>query len=438
MAYRFLSTSVQAASRTPVFVDGCRIPFVKASTNYKDLMAVDLQRMAFKGLLDRNPALDPEKIDYIVAGTVIQEVRTSNIAREAAMGAGIPVTVPSHTVSMACISANQAICNAAEKIMAGTAEVAVAGGVEFFSDVPIRYARPVRERLMGAAKAMKKGPAGILGLLKGLKMKDLAPEAPAIKNYTTGEVMGHSSDRLAARFGVSRADQDRFCLRSHQNAARAHAEGLYADEIVPVNGSTEENGIQADSTLEKLAGLRPAFVKPHGTHTAANSSFLSDGASAGLIMSEAKALDLGLKPKAYLRAHSFVGIDPFEQLLLGPTYAARNVLDEMGLKMSDIDVFEIHEAFAGQVLANLTAMNSPAFAAEFLNRGTALGEVPVEKMNTLGGSLSLGHPFGATGTRLVTTAANRLAREGGRFALLAACADGGLGHAAVLERYDSN
>ncbi|CAM9251746.1 unnamed protein product [Ectocarpus sp. 4 AP-2014] len=431
------SASSSSSSRKPVFVDGARIPFVLSGTTYKDLLAVDLGKLALRGLLNRNPELDPKDVDYLLFGTVIQESRTSNIAREAGMGAGIPVSVPSHTVTQACISANQAMCNGAEKILAGTADVVLAGGVETFSDLPIRFSRPIRNRLLNLGKAQKKGLPGVLGLLKGLKLKDIAPETPAIANYTTGEVMGHSSDRLSGRFGISRQEQDEFALRSHQNAAKAHADGIYDQEIIPVDGSTDENGVKGESTLEKLGSLKPAFVKPHGTHTAANSSFLSDGASAALIMSEGRALEMGLAPRSSFKSWAFVALDPFEDLLLGPAFGAAKVLDDAGLTLNDIDVFEIHEAFAGQVLSNLAAMNSTDFAQKSMGRSAKLGEVPMEKLNIHGGSLSLGHPFGATGVRLVATATNRLHREGGRYALVAACADGGLGHACIVERYES-
>jgi acetyl-CoA acyltransferase len=404
-------------------------------TAYKEYLAVDLARLALKGLMVKT-AVDPNTIDYLYMGTVIQESRTSNIAREASLGAGIPIHVPSHTVTQACISANQAITSAAEKILTGQADIVVAGGAETFSDVPIRFSKPIRQRMLQLPKASKKGPMGILGLLKGLGLKDLAPETPAIANYTTGEVMGHSSDRLSAKFGVSRKEQDEFTVMSHKRAAEAHAKGLYKDEIIPVDGSSEENGIKADTSLEKVSKLPPAFIKPHGTHTAANSSFLTDGAAACLIMSEEKALALGLKPKAYLRTWAYVGVDPFEELLLGPTFATKKVLDNLKLKLADIGVIEFHEAFAGQVLSNITAMASEKFGQERLG-GSPIGKFDFDKMNTLGGSLSIGHPFGATGARLVTTAANRLQRENQRFALLAACADGGLAHACILERYDN-
>jgi len=441
-----LSSSIKVSTRVAgrafsskkniVVVDGCRIPFTLGGSVYGDYLAVDLARMAIKGLITKT-ALDTSVVDYLYYGTVIQEPRTSNIAREAGLGAGLKLGTAASTVTMACISSNLAITSAAEKILAGQADVVIAGGVETFSDVPIRFSKNVRKRLLQYPKASKKGLPGTLGLLKGLKLADLAPEAPAIANYTTGEVMGHSSDRLAGRFGVSRRDQDEFTVMSHTRAAAAHANGLYKDEIVPVDGNVTENGIKGDTNMEKVSKLSPAFIKPHGTHTAANSSFLTDGATAALIMSEERALQLGYKPKAYIRAWSYVGMDPFEELLLGPTFATQKVLAQAKLSLADIGVIEFHEAFAGQVLANCTAMASDKFCSERMPDGKTVGKIDFAKTNTLGGSLALGHPFGATGARLVTTAANRLQRENQRFALLTACADGGLAHACILERYDN-
>jgi acetyl-CoA acyltransferase len=300
-----------------VIVAGVRLPFSMTSTIYQDELAIDLQKLAIQGLLTET-ALPKGEVDYVICGNVIQEVRTSNIAREAAINAGLPVHIGAHTIAQACISANAAICAGAEKILTGHADVVIAGGTETFSDVPIRLTRPVRQKLITMPKAMKKG--GIIGgarhLLRGLKTKDLGLETPSIKNYTTGEVMGVSSDKLSAKFGVSRQEQDEFTVRSHNKAGKAHADGWYNGEVIPYKGSTEENGIKADSTIESVGKLKPAFVKPHGTHTAANSSFLTDGASATLLMSEKKALELGYKPLAYLREWSFKACDPFEQLLL--------------------------------------------------------------------------------------------------------------------------
>ena len=425
--------ATQEAAPRVAIVDGVRIPFKMSGTDYNDFMAYDLARLALQGLLTKT-ALDPKAVDYILMGNVVQEVRTSNIAREAALGAGFPKSTPAHTVTQACISANQAICSGAEKILAGRADVVVAGGAETFSDVPIRFSRNMRKRLLQFPKASKKGVPGILKLFKGMSLRELAPEPPAIANFATGEVMGHSSDRLAARFGVSRADQDEFAARSHQLAAQAHADGVYADEIVPVGGSSEENGVRGDSTAASLAKLNAAFVRPHGTHTAANSSFLTDGGAATLLMSEERARTLGYPCRSFLKAWTFEAVDPFEEMLLGPAYAVSEVLKAAGLSLADMDVIEIHEAFAGQVLSNLTALNSDKFAQDNLGRTERVGEVPFDKLNLHGGSLSLGHPFGATGSRLVTTATNRLHREDGKYALVAACADSGLGHACILER----
>ncbi|KAL0967157.1 hypothetical protein UPYG_G00248530 [Umbra pygmaea] len=250
--------------------------------------------------------------------------------------------------------------------------------------------------------------------------------------------MGHSADRLAAAFGVSRLEQDEFALRSHSLAKKAQDAGLLSDVIsfkVPGRDMvSKDNGIRP-SSMDQLAKLKPAFIKPHGTVTAANSSFLTDGASAVLIMSEDKALAMGYKPKAYLRDFVYVSQDPKDQLLLGPTYGTPKVLERAGLKMNDIDVFEFHEAFAGQIMANMKAMDSDWFAQNYMGKNAKVGAPPMEKFNLWGGSLSLGHPFGATGCRLVTTVAQRLQKEGGQYGVVAACAAGGQGHAMVIEAY---
>lgn len=211
-----------------------------------------------------------------------------------------------------------AVCTAAEKILANQASVIIAGGVETFSDVPIRLSRRLRQKLIQLPKAMKKGKLKALKhMTKGSLINDLINiETPAIANYTTGEVMGVSSDRLSAKFGVSREEMDKFTVRSHSAAQAAHDEGFYNDEIIPYKGDMAENGIKGDSTIESVSKLKPAFVKPFGTHTAANSSFLTDGAAASLIMSEERALELGYKPLAYIRNWSFKACDPFEELLL--------------------------------------------------------------------------------------------------------------------------
>ncbi|MEX0608474.1 MAG: thiolase family protein [Balneolaceae bacterium] len=428
-------------SFTAVLVDGCRIPFQRSGTNYNDLLAYDLGRMAIEGLLSRNP-VDPAEIDRVIMGTVIQEVKTSNVARESALGAGIPATVPAFTTTMACISSNQAIAAGADLIRSGQAKIILAGGTETMSDIPVRFKKNFRQNILAARKY--KSPIEFLKFFKGLGFKDYLPELPEVAEFTTGEVMGESADRMAARFGVSREDQDEFAMRSHHLAAKATNEGLLDEELVPAKIPPKfkvvkhDNGFREDTSMEKLAKLKPAFIKPHGTVTAGSSSFFTDGASACFVMEEQTALNLELKPKAYIREYNFVSQDPGEELLLGPAYATPKVLDQMKLRLQDIDVFELHEAFAGQVLAVLAALNSDNFAKDSLNRNSKFGEIPIDKLNTLGGSLSLGHPFGATGVRLVTTAANRLIREDGTFALITACAAGGQGHAVILERYKGN
>ncbi len=423
-----------------VLVDGIRTPFLKSGTDYNDLMAYDLGRYAIQGLLARND-VDPATIDRVIMGNVIQEIKTSNVARESALGAGIPNTVPAFTIALACISSNQAIASGVDLIRSGQSKIILAGGTETMSDIPVRFKKKFRQKVLEARKY--KSPLDFLKFLKGLRPKDLLPELPAIAEFSTGETMGKSADRMSARFGISRNDQDEFAMRSHHMAAKATAEGLLDQELFPVkvppkfNVTEKDNGFRADTSMEKLAKLRPAFIKPHGTITAGNSSFLTDGASACFVMEEQTALSLGLKPKAYLREYNFVSQDPKDELLLGPAYATPKVLDQMNLSLSDIDVFEIHEAFAGQVLSVLAALDSDEFAKKSLNRDSKVGAIPMEKINTMGGSLSLGHPFGATGARLVTTAANRLHREDGKYALVTACAAGGQGHAIILEKYEN-
>ncbi|KAL1115345.1 hypothetical protein AAG570_007375, partial [Ranatra chinensis] len=409
-----------------VLVDGVRTPFLMSGTDYANLMPHQLARHALISLVNKT-GIPRELVEYIVYGTVIQEVKTSNIAREAALAAGFSDKTPAHTVTMACISSNQGITTGIGLIAAGVYDIIVAGGVEFMSDVPIRHSRKMRSLLLSANKA--KTPMAKLQLLAKIRPNYLIPELPAVAEFSSGETMGHSADRLAAAFKVSRSEQDEFAIRSHRLAEEAHNKG-YLTDMVPfkVPGVekivAKDNGIRV-STPEAVAKLKPAFVKPHGTVTAANASFLSDGASACLIMPEAKAKELGLRPKAYLRDFVYVSQDPKDQLLLGPTYATPNVLEKAGLSTKDIDVWEFHEAFAGQILANMRAMDSDWFAQTYMGRQTKVGAPDMNKFNKWGGSLSIGHPFAATGVRLTVHTANRLIREDGQFGLVAACAAGG-------------
>lgn len=425
-------------SKRIVVIDGARTPFLRSGTDYMDLMSYQLGQFAIRGLLNKT-GIHPNEVGYVCMGTVISNVKTSNVAREAALTAGIPQTSPCHTVTMACISANQAIVSALHVLQNGDADVAIAGGTDCTSDAPILFNRPMRKKLFKAQKL--KGFADTLKFVTGLRFKDFVPEAPAIAEYLTNRTMGFDCDTLAARYQVGRQEQDEFAVRSHQLAAKADEAGFLANEIAPVEIApdfkriTKDNGFRADTTLEKISKLKPAFVKDGGTITAANASFLTDGAAAVLLMTEDKAKQLGLNPKAYLHSYSFSGCDLKEELLLGPTYAMSKLLAKTGIALNEIDVFEFHEAFAGQILVNLKCMASDEFARQKLGREKAVGQVPMDKLNVYGGSLSLGHPFGATGARLVTTAANRLQKENGKYALLSACAAGAHGHAMILEKY---
>lgn len=425
-------------SKRIVVIDGTRTPFLRSGTDYMDLMSYQLGQHAIKGLLDKT-GIDPKEVGYVVMGTVIANVKTGNVARESAITAGVPYTAPCHTVTMACISANQAIVSAMHVLQNGDADVAIAGGTDSVSDAPIMFNKKMRKKLFKAQKL--KGAVDGLKFISTLRPSDFVPDAPAVAEYLTGRTMGLDCDILAARYNVTRQEQDEFAVRSHQLAAKADADGILANEITPVESApgfkriAKDNGFRGDTTLDKIAKLKPAFVKEGGTITAANASFLTDGAACVLLMTEEKAKQLGLTPKAYLHSYTFSGCDLNDELLLGPTYAISKLLNKTGMNFNDFQVFEFHEAFAGQILANLKCMASDEFAKNKLGRDKAVGVVPMDKLNLWGGSLSLGHPFGATGARLVTTAANRLIKENGKYALLAACAAGAHGHAMILERY---
>lgn len=423
--------------RKVVIVDGCRIPFLRSGTGYRQLMAYELGRLAVKGLLHKTQ-LDINTIDYLTMGIVIAEITTSNVAREVALAVGLPDRVAAHTVTMACISANQAITGAYDLIRTGQIDVAIAGGIDTISDFPVRYRREFRQKLLAARNY--KTVLQFAKFLLGLRLRHLLPEMLNITEFSTGLSMGQNCERMVARFGITREQQDQYALRSHQLAAKATEDGLLGEEIYPVRVPPKfatiarDNGIRPDSSMDKLQKLKPAFDRRFGSVTAGNSSFLTDGASAVLLMAEDVAKSMGYQGKARINNYVYTAHNPQEELLLGPAFATPQVLDKAGLKIGDIDVFEYHEAFAGQILTVLKCLDSNNFACEHLGRSEKVGAIPMDKLNTLGGSLSLGHPFGATGARLVTTATNRLLREDGQFALTSSCAGGAMASAIILER----
>lgn len=414
-----------------VILGGGRIPFQPSGTIYKDLSNYDLIKKAIYGVLQQTK-IQSKHIDNILIGNVIQEVRTSNVAREAALGCGIPNTTPASTLAQACISSSQCVSIGSDEIKLNKSNLVLAGGVETFSDVPIRYPRKMRKWLIDLPKQTKKGSLNSLKYLSKLRPNFFKPEPPALANYTTGELMGQTSEKIAERFNVSRKDQDEFTIRSHNLAYEAHKNNFYDNEIFPVYGNTMENNIRPNQDIGKIGKLKSSFKK-NGTHTAANSTGLTDGASACILSSEDKAKELNVNPLGYIEDSIFIGTNPYEEMLLGPAYSISKLLARNKLTINDIDVFEIHEAFAGQILANFNALNSESFCRDSLN-SNKVGEIPFDKLNLWGGSLAIGHPLAASNIRNIITAINRLNKENKEIALVAACADSGLANAMLIKR----
>jgi acetyl-CoA acyltransferase len=425
--------------RRAVVVGGRRTPFAKAFTDLMELDTIALG-VAAAGSLLQKLNVSHKDIDGIVWGGVVLPPLSVNIGREIALDLHLPPSVEGHTVTRACASGLQAITDAASMIERGDADVVIAGGSDSTSNAPVAFPSKVTHALAPIALGGKATPADILGALAQLMpLSEILPRQPKVAERTTGEVMGESAERMAVRNEIAREAQDAFALRSHQRAARAIATGRFEDEVAPI---TTPKGIvhadqlvRADTSAEKLGKLRPVFSKT-GTITAGNASPLTDGAAAVMLMSEEKARALGYQPLAWVWSWSYVGVDPADQLLIGPALAVPKALDRAGYGLADMDLVDMHEAFAAQVLSVLKMMSSRAFSRERLGRDEATGDVDVEKLNVHGGSIAIGHPFAATGARMVTTMANELARTGKRTALLGLCAAGGLGAAAVLERVD--
>jgi acetyl-CoA acyltransferase len=425
-------------ARRVAIIQGCRTPFTRAGTDLSHMSGVQLGTVAVRELLNR-AELDPDLIDHIIFGTVVPSINAPNIAREVGLESGVPPRVPAFAVSRACATSNQAITSAAEMIMAGQADVVVAGGAEVLSDVPMLLSRKLRDTLLAASKAKSVGAR--VRALAAIRPKHLAPQTPAIAEPSTGETMGQSAERMAKENGISREEQDRWALRSHTLAAQGTADGRLTAEIVPTyvppkytDVVTADNGIRSDTTAEKMASLKPVFDKRYGSVTAANASPLTDGAGAVLLMSEEKAAALGYEPLGFIRSWAYSALSPKQQLLQGPAYAAPVALDRAGVTMKDIELWEMHEAFAAQVLSNLQALDSDTFAREQLGRDGKVGLIDEDRINVMGGSIAIGHPFGATGARVTTTLLNEMKRRDAGLGLITVCAAGALGFAMVLER----
>jgi len=423
--------------RRAAIISGLRTPFVKAGGDFRHLSAVELGATVVNELVART-GISPSDYDAVVFGQVIPSPLVSLIAREVVLRSQLPRTVQAHTVARACATSIQATTDAADQITLGHADVVLAGGAESLSDAPIFASRPLAQALVDASRA--RSVVDKAKAFTSLSPRDLAPVPPALKEPTTGLTMGESAERMAQLNGISRAAQDEFAFRSHRRAAEAWRSGRFDSEVMHVavppryeRISSKDGIVREDTTLEALGQLRPVFDRKHGTVTAGNSSPLTDGAAALVLASEEKARALGLAPLGYVRAYAFAALDPSDQLLQGPAYAAPRALDRAGLRLQEMDLVDMHEAFAAQVLSNLQAFASRRFAEEKLGRGAPLGEVDPSRLNVNGGSIALGHPFAATGARMILQTLRELARRDGRHALLTVCAAGAIGAALVLD-----
>jgi acetyl-CoA acyltransferase len=423
--------------RRVAVVAGVRTPFTRAGTTFKSLSAIELGKLCVAELLQRSN-LSGKEVEALVFGTVVPNVLAPNIAREISLMPMLPKGVQAYSVSRACASANQAITDAADQIALGHNDVIIAGGAESLSNVPVLHSRGFADALLAASRAKSLG--GRLSALSRIRPRDLVPVTPAIAERTTGETMGESAEKMAKINDISREDQDHFALRSHRLAAAGTADGRLTAEIVPVvvpprydTVVTIDNGIREDTSYEKLAALKPVFDRRYGTVTAGNSSPLTDGGACVLLMSEDKARSLGYEPMGFIKSYAYAALDPGEQLLMAPVLAAPVALARAGLTLADMDLVEMHEAFAAQVLCNLKGFESIDWAHR-AGLDQPVGEVDRARLNVMGGSIALGHPFGATGARITTTLLNEMTRRDARYGLMTVCAAGGLGFAMVLER----
>jgi acetyl-CoA acyltransferase len=435
---RVVSRGLRGEGGRVAIVDACRTPFAKSGTDLMDMDVVDLAGVAVAELVARN-ALDPEEIDYSIFGVVVASLHAPNLGREVVFRAGLPATVPGTTVNLACASSNRAITSGAEAILTGQCDVVLAGGAESLSNVPIQYSKGASRRLMEFDKAKNLGQR--VAVVSKVRPRDLIPVPPAIAEYSTGMTMGQACEKMAKENAISRRAQDEIAYLSHQRAAAATVEGRFADEIVPTfplpgyeKAVTSDNGIRSDSSSEALAKLSPVFDRRYGSLTAGNSSPITDGASAVLLMSETKAAALGYRPLGFIRSFAYASVDPGGQLLQGPAYAAPLALDRAGLQLADLDLVEMHEAFAAQVLSNMKAFASRKFTEQELGRSEPLGEIDLERFNVNGGSIAIGHPFGATGGRVTGQLLHELRRRDLNLGLITVCAAGGVGFAMVVER----
>ncbi|MCW2254106.1 acetyl-CoA acyltransferase [Providencia alcalifaciens] len=428
--------STYAAKERIAIISGLRLPFAKQSTEYQGIAAVDLGKAVVAELLSRS-GIEKSLVEQLVFGQVVQMPAAPNIAREIVLGTGMSVSTDAYSVSRACATSFQAIANVAESMMAGHISVGIAGGADSSSVLPIGVTKKMATTLLSLSKAKSIGQK--LLLISSLRLKDLLPVAPAVAEYSTGLRMGDTAEQMAKSYHISREQQDELAHRSHLFAAKAWESGVLEQEVMTAymppfkQAFAQDNNIRTNSVLSSYAKLRPAFDRKFGTVTAANSTPLTDGAAAVLMMTESRARALGYKPLGYIRSFAFSAIDVWQDMLLGPSYATPIALKRAGLTLQDLTLIDMHEAFAAQTLANIKLFSSRQFAQEKLGLSKEIGEIDMDKFNVLGGSIAYGHPFAATGARMVTQTLHELRRRGGGFGLTTACAAGGLGAAMILE-----
>jgi len=417
-------------------VSGLRTPFAKQATEFHGVSALDLGKLVVNELLIRSE-LDVKLVEQLVYGQVVQMPEAPNIAREIVLGTGMNVHTDAYSVTRACATSFQSVVSVAESMMAGITQIGVAGGADSSSVLPIGVSKRLARALVDLNKARTFGQK--LAIFRRLGLKDLLPVPPAVAEYSTGLSMGDTAEQMAKSHGISRADQDALAYRSHTLAAQAWQSGVMQAEVMTAHVEPYgrflaiDNNIRQESKLESYAKLKPVFDRAHGSVTAANATPLTDGASAVLMMTESRAKALGYTPLGYIRSYAFAAIDVYDDMLMGPSYATPIALDRAGMSLNDLTLIEMHEAFAAQTLANVKMFASKKFAEQKLGRSNAIGDIDMTKFNVQGGSLAYGHPFAATGTRLIVQTLNELKRRGGGVGLTTACAAGGLGAAMIVE-----
>lgn len=420
--------------RLPVIAAGARTAFLESAGAYADLMSYELGARAIAGLHER-AGLPLDAAEMVIMGTVVHEIETTNVAREAMLAAGMPSRTPAYTVAMAGISPNVGVMNLCDQVALGRLELGIAGGTENFSDVPVRLSQNLRRSLMKLRQ--RRDARERLKVLAGLRPGDLKLDIPEGIDYTTGMTMGTACERMVAGHGATREASDAFAADSHARAIAARAQ--LEQQITPVVNKAgarvaADDSPRADATLERLGKLKPAFERAKGIITPGNASRFTDGAGALVIASREAAAQRGLQPLAVVRDYLLGGVDSLEdEMLFGPAMTIPQLLARNELAFSDIGVWELHEAFAAQILINIDCMADADFVRDRHGEGVPHGQIPLAALNAWGGSLSLGNPFAATGVRLLMTAGQRMAAEGARYAVVSTCAGGGLGAALLLE-----